>query len=343
MLKQIRELAQDAQLTIAACSSLESLDEVRARYLGRSGSITSLMKLIPSVEDLSERKAIGAEANAVCSEIKLLLSKRIEQFELALLEAKLKADAVDITLPSRRRPYGLLHPITKVMSEMQDILVGLGFVAVHGPDLEDEYHVFDALNTPVQHPARTLNDTFYMKKRLGDKRVVLRTHTSSVQVRTMERCKDFPIKVISCGKVYRNDWDATHSPMFHQVEGLYIDKNVSMGHLKYVINHFLRAYFGPTVETRMRASFFPFTEPSAEVDVKNSDGQWVEVLGCGMVHQKVLQNANVDTSQYRGFAFGMGVERMAMLKYDMPDLRDLYKNKLEWLDHYGFCFTDLVS
>lgn len=342
LLSQIHDLGKEAFASVADCSSREELDEVRVKYLGKSGLLTALLKQISKIEDLEERKKVGSETNVLCSEFKVLLHQREAGFERELLHARLRKDSIDITLPSRPRVYGRLHPVTKVIKDIEDIFIALGFATVRGPDLEDEFHVFDALNTPVHHPAREKNDTFYMARDNQGKRVVLRTHTSSVQIRTMETSSEMPIKIISSGKVYRNDWDATHSPMFHQVEGLYVGSDVTMGHLKYCINHFLEKFFGRKIKMRMRASFFPFTEPSAEIDIRDSRGQWVEVLGCGMVHNRVLENVNIDSSKYSGFAFGMGVERMAMLKYDIGDLRDLYCSRIDWLGHYGFCFTDLV-
>lgn len=341
---RIRSVAAEAQAAVSTCSTAGELEAVRVRFLGKAGELTVLLKQISGVADLEERKAVGVLANSANREIRDAFKSKADAFEQEMVAERLRIEKIDVTLPSRRtRLPGSLHPVTKVVSEMKKILVGMGFVEVEGPDLEDEFHVFDALNTPIHHPARDKNDTFYMAEKLNGKRVVLRTHTSSVQIRTMERSSRFPIKIISSGKVYRNDWDATHSPMFHQVEGLYVGTHVNMGHLKYCINSFLNKFFGSEVTTRMRASFFPFTEPSAEVDIRDSSGNWVEVLGCGMVHYKVLENVNIDPEKYSGFAFGMGVERMTMLKYNIADLRDLYNNRLEWLNHYGFCFTDLVG
>lgn len=343
LLDRINSTATEAQSAINACTTAAELEAVRVRYLGKSGALTVLLKQISAVTDLSERKSVGVVANAVNRDLRAAFQDREAAFQRGMLLLKLQSERIDVTLPARAKHAGVLHPITKVLTEMKRILAGMGFAVVYGPDLEDEFHVFDALNTPLHHPAREKNDTFYLKGKHDGKRVVLRTHTSSVQIRTMEKSSTFPIKIISSGKVYRNDWDATHSPMFHQVEGLYIDKHVHMGHLKYCINRFLKKFFGDDIEMRMRASFFPFTEPSAEVDIKDSSGKWVEVLGCGMVHYKVLENVGIDPEKYSGFAFGMGVERMAILKYNITDLRNLYNNRLEWLAHYGFCFTDLVG
>ena len=340
---KIHSVAEEVGSAIVGCTTLAELESVRVRYLGKSGVLTLLLKQIAGVTDLTERKTIGALANSVNREVRAAFQEKESALEREMLKKRLFEERVDITLPSREKRMGVLHPVTKVLAEMKKILGKMGFTEISGPDLEDEFHVFDALNTPLYHPAREKNDTFYLREKLGEKRVVLRTHTSSVQIRAMESNSTFPIKIISSGKVYRNDWDATHSPMFHQVEGLYIDTHVNMGHLKYCINSFLQKFFDNEVTMRMRASFFPFTEPSAEVDIKDSSGKWVEVLGCGMVHYKVLENVNIDPEKYSGFAFGMGVERMAMLKYNIADLRNLYNNRLEWLEHYGFCFTDLVE
>ncbi|MGN7678275.1 MAG: phenylalanine--tRNA ligase subunit alpha [Anaplasma sp.] len=343
MVNKVRDLAKEAETQIAACGSAEELDHVWSHYFGRSGTLASMLRQIATIQDVEERRAVGSGVNEICTELKRVIQDKKSELMRAQAEMQLSSERIDVTLPERPRIFGKVHPISGVIREIRDILGELGFAAVYGPDLEDEFHVFDALNTPEHHPARTTNDTFYMAKKLEGNRVVLRTHTSAMQIRTMKNNPSFPIKIISPGRVYRNDWDATHSPVFHQVEGLFVDKNVNMGHLKYCINYFLKRFFARKVETRMRASFFPFTEPSAEVDVKSKNQGWMEVLGCGMVHHKVLENVNIDPGEYRGFAFGMGVERMAMLKYGITDLRNFYSNKLEWLDHYGFCFTDMLG
>ncbi|MCU7611771.1 phenylalanine--tRNA ligase subunit alpha [Anaplasma capra] len=343
LISKILSLSEEAGARVADCGSVEELNSIRAHYIGRSGVLTALLRQVSAIQDMDERKAVGSAANAACSELKLVIQNRELQLAREQMNSRLAGERVDVTLPSRPRIYGKMHPISGVIREIRGILSELGFSIVYGPELEDEFHVFDALNTPEHHPARDKNDTFYMAEKLNGNRVVLRTHTSSMQIRAMENNPSLPIKIISPGRVYRNDWDATHSPMFHQVEGLLVGKHVTMGHLKYCINYFLGRFFRRGVETRMRASFFPFTEPSAEVDVKNERGSWVEVLGCGMVHSKVLENVNIDPSEYCGFAFGMGVERMAMLKYGITDLRNFYSNKLEWLNHYGFCFTDILG
>ncbi len=251
-------------------------------------------------------------------------------------------EAIDITLPVRPEKIGKIHPLSKVLNEVKLIFAHMGFKAVDGPDIEDEFHVFDALNTPSHHPAREEQDTFYLKNKINDKRMVLRTHTSSVQIRTMEKTKNFPIKIVAPGRVYRNDFDATHTPMFHQIEGLYGDESVNMGQLKFTIHHFLNKFFGDKgLKIRFRNSFFPFTEPSAEVDISYKGSKWIEVLGCGMVHPNVFQNVGIDHTKYNGFAFGIGIERLAMLKYQISDLRSFYDNKISWLDHYGFHFSSL--
>ena len=344
LLNSIRSLGEEARSSLDTCDSLRKLEELRSRYFGRSGALTILLKQISGLRSIDERKTVGGFANSLCTEIKELIKNKEEIFSRELLERELSKDGIDVTLPSRSRIYGKLHPVSKTLGDIAGILSELGFSVVVGPDLEDEFHVFDALNTPINHPARDKNDTFYLKEKFNSKKVLLRPHTSSVQIRAMQANHDsFPIKIISPGKVYRNDWDSTHSPMFHQVEGLYVDENVNMGHLKYCINYFLRRFFGREMETRLRASFFPFTEPSVEVDVRDKRDRWIEVLGCGIVNPKVLENVGIDTKKYSGFAFGMGVERMAMLKYNITDLRNLYNSKLDWLHHYGFCFTDLVG
>ncbi|MFV9838501.1 MAG: phenylalanine--tRNA ligase subunit alpha [Aaplasma endosymbiont of Hyalomma asiaticum] len=344
MQNSIRKLGEEARSLLSACGSLRELEELRTRYFGKSGALTVLLKKISGLQSISERRAVGSFANSLCAEIKELLKERESAFVKELLEEELRKDGIDVTLPSRCRVYGKLHPVSKTLDDIKVILAKLGFRVVLGPDLEDEFHVFDALNAPAHHPARDKNDTFYMKQELNGCKVLLRPHTSSVQIRTMlKNSGSFPIKIISPGKVYRNDWDSTHSPMFHQVEGLFVDENVNMGHLKYCINHFLEMFFDRKIESRLRASFFPFTEPSVEVDIRDNKNRWIEVLGCGIVHPKVLENVGIDPNKFSGFAFGMGVERMAMLKYDIADLRSLYSSKLDWLHHYGFCFTDLVK
>ena len=263
-----------------------------------------------------------------------LLDAKKEELENAELNAKLETEKVDITLPVRPQPHGRIHPITKVMEEISQILGGLGFKFVDGPNIEDDFHNFTALNIPENHPARQMHDTFYLPPAHDGGLRVLRTHTSPVQIRAMEKGKA-PFRIFSMGRTYRSDSDMTHTPMFHQVEALYIDKNINFGNLKWAVNEFVSQFFGGDFEMQFRPSFFPFTEPSAEVDIKWGD-RWLEIMGCGMVHENVLKNVGVDPNEYSGFAFGAGIERMAMLKYNIPDLRQFFESDLRWLQHYGY-------
>ncbi|AHX04298.1 phenylalanine--tRNA ligase subunit alpha [Ehrlichia japonica] len=340
----IHSLQKEATSRILSSSSLEELESIRLHYFGKSGIITTCLKNIAAISNIEERKSVGSSINAIYAELKSLINSQKEKLHKIQVNTQLIQDTVDISLPIRPKQIAKLHPISKTLHEVRHIFSSLGFKLSDGPELEDEFHVFDALNTHKYHPAREENDTFYLKTLLNQKRVVLRTHTSSVQIRVMESNKgNYPIKIIAHGKVYRNDWDATHSPMFHQIEGLYIDKNVNMGHLKYCIHYFLKKFFGENIQIRFRNSYFPFTEPSAEVDVKCSNRDWIEILGCGMVHRNVLTNVNIDPDQYSGFAFGIGIERITMLKYNISDLRKFYNNKLQWLIHHGFCFSNLIT
>ncbi|MEH0831473.1 phenylalanine--tRNA ligase subunit alpha [Anaplasma bovis] len=344
LLSRIRDLGSEASVSVDSCSSIEELEAVRSKYLGKSGSLVSLLRGLSGIPNVDERKHVGELLNSVCSSLKATINDKRASFSRAAMYERLAKERLDVTLPARMRVRGKMHPISRVIAEIRVILSSLGFSFTDGPDIEDEFHVFDALNTPAHHPARDKNDTFYLAKSLNGKRMLLRTHTSSVQIRVMEGGSlSFPIKIFSVGKVYRNDWDATHSPMFHQAEGLFVDEGVNMGHLKYSIDCIVRRLFGNAVEYRTRASFFPFTEPSLEIDIKNEHGKWVEILGCGMVHHRVLENVNIDYERYSGFAFGIGIERVAMLKYGISDLRSLYGNQPAWLEHYGFCFTDIID
>ncbi|CEI84852.1 Phenylalanine--tRNA ligase alpha subunit (EC 6.1. 1.20) (Phenylalanyl-tRNA synthetase alpha subunit) [Ehrlichia minasensis] len=344
MHSNIYSLQTEATNKILSTSSLEELERVRLHYFGKSGVITACLKSISAINNIEERKSIGSAVNSICAELRSLMNSQKEKLHKIQIDAQLMEDKIDISVPVRPKQIAKLHPISKALHEVKHIFASLGFKLSDGPELEDEFHVFDALNTHKHHPAREENDTFYLKTLVNKKRVVLRTHTSSVQIRTMESNNgNYPIKIIAPGKVYRNDWDATHSPMFHQIEGLYIDKNINMGHLKYCINYFLKKFFGENIQIRFRNSYFPFTEPSAEVDIQCDQKKWIEILGCGMVHRNVLTNVNIDPDQYSGFAFGIGIERIAMLKYNISDLRKFYSNKLQWLSHYGFCFTNLIT
>jgi phenylalanyl-tRNA synthetase alpha chain len=296
--------------------------------------------------DPEERKTAGPALNALKNRLNDAIDARKQTLEDAELDARLESEKADLTLPPRVSRTGALHPVMQVFEEIEAIFGDMGFSVAEGPEIEDDWHNFTALNFPVGHPAREEHDTFFMTPDANGERKVLRTHTSPVQIRTMMSEKP-PIRVIIPGRVYRNDWDATHTPMFHQVEGLVIDKTTHMGHLKGCLVDFVRAFFEvDSVVSRFRPHFFPFTEPSAEMDVKcdRSGGtvkvgqgeDWLEVLGCGMVHPNVLRNCGLDPDEYQGFAFGMGVDRLAMLKYGMPDLRPYFESDVRWLSHYGF-------
>ena len=312
---------------------------MRVEWLGKKGRVTDLLKSLGQL-DADERPKVGAEINALKQLLNKQISERKETLQQAAIAAQLAAEALDVTLPGRREDLGALHPITRTIDRMAAYFGALGFEVVEGPEIEDDYHNFEALNIPAHHPARAMHDTFYI-----DDTHVLRTHTSGVQVRTMET-REPPLWVICPGRVYRCDSDLTHSPMFHQVEGLLIDENVSFGQLKGIIQDFLHAFFEQDgLAVRFRPSYFPFTEPSAEVDIQCvkcagegcricSGTGWLEIMGCGMVHPRVLEMSGVDTERYQGFAFGMGVERLAMLRYGIGDLRLNFENDLRFLAQF---------
>ncbi len=331
---------------IANAADEAALEDVRIAALGKKGEISLKMRELGKMSP-EERQTAGPALNALKDEINSALAARKMGLADAALDERLKSEWMDVTLPGRARPAGTIHPISQVTEEVTAIFADMGFAVAEGPQIESDWYNFDALNIPGHHPARAEMDTFYTHRAPGDNRPphVLRTHTSPVQIRSME-AQGAPIRIICPGRVYRADYDQTHTPMFNQIEGLAIDKDISMANLKWVLEEFFTAFFGTTVKTRFRASHFPFTEPSAEVDVQCSwvDGQvrvgegdgWLEVLGSGMVHPKVLSAAGVDPDQWQGFAFGMGIDRMAMLKYGIPDLRAFFDSDLRWLRHYGF-------
>ena len=339
---EILELEGKAVSEIENASSLQDLEKVRLEYLGKKGVIRFYFDGLKEIQDIEKKRRSGEVINALRDKLNYLIMYRENILKTEEINFKLQNETVDITLPIRPERVGKIHPLSKVISEVKFIFAHMGFKAVDGPDIEDEFHVFDALNTPSHHPAREEQDTFYLKNKVNGKRMVLRTHTSSVQIRIMEKAETFPIKIVAPGRVYRNDFDATHTPMFHQIEGLYVDENVNMGQLKFTIHNFLYKFFGrEELKIRFRNSFFPFTEPSAEVDISYKGSKWIEVLGCGMVHSNVFKNVGIDHTKYGGFAFGIGIERLAMLKYQIEDLRSFYDNKINWLDHYGFNFSFL--
>ena len=308
--------------------TLANLDDVRVNYLGKKGKITAQLKLL-RLMDPEKKPIIGQEINDAKKRIENELQlKKIELKELSISK-NIQTSSIDVTLPGRTYLSGSIHPITVTLMEIENIFLSAGFVIRDGPEIENEYYNFSALNIPENHPARAMHDTFYLGPDL-----LLRTHTSPIQIRSMEK-EGVPIKVIAPGKVYRRDSDLTHIPMFHQVEGLVIDKNINFAHLKGILREFINCFFNKELELRFRPSYFPFTEPSAEVDILSEDGKWLEILGCGMVHPKVLENLDLDSETYTGYAFGMGVERLAMLKYDIKDIRLFYENDLNFLSQFN--------
>ena len=339
-------LRSDALAACAAADSLDALEAVRVGQLGRKGAISVAMKGLGQMAP-EERRAAGQALNALKDEVAAALEARREALEEAALAASLESDRLDLTLPVRHEAQGAIHPISQTIDEIVEIFGAMGFVVAEGPDIEDDFHNFTALNIPPEHPARQMHDTFYLEhKDASGAPLVLRTHTSPVQIRALTT-QGSPIRVIAPGRTYRCDSDMTHTPMFHQVEGLVVDKTTHMGHLKGCLIDFVRTYFDvDDLPVRFRPSFFPFTEPSAEMDIGcdrsggelriGAYGDWLEILGCGMVHPRVLQYCGVDPNEYQGFAFGMGIERIAMLKYGIPDLRTFFDADLRWLRHYGF-------
>jgi phenylalanyl-tRNA synthetase alpha chain len=337
---------------IAAATSPEALEELRVRVLGRRGSLTLAMRELGALEP-DERRRVGAALNAAKDRITAALGEAASHLGRAALEQRLAAERADVTLPVPFASAGRVHPISQTIDEIVAIFGEMGFAVAEGPHIEEDFYNFTALNIPPEHPARQEHDTFYLPERPDGSRLVLRTHTSPVQIRTM-LAQQPPIRIIVPGRTFRCDHDATHSPMFHQVEGLVIDRTTHMGHLKGCLIEFCRAYFGvDDLPVRFRPSYFPFTEPSAEVDIGCSrsagelkigaGGDWLEILGSGMVHPQVLKNCDIDPAEYQGFAFGMGIERIAMLKYGIPDLRTFYDSDLRWLRHYGFLALDIPS
>jgi phenylalanyl-tRNA synthetase alpha chain len=346
----LTSLEADVLAQVAAASDLAALDAVRVSALGKTGSISGLLKTLGAMSP-DERKERGAAINILRDRVQTALNDKKAALETAALDARLASETLDLTLPAPRRRRGGVHPTMQTMDEMVAIFAEMGFAVAEGPDIEDDFHNFTALNFPEKHPAREMHDTFFFKPKVspdgsGGERMLLRTHTSPVQVRTM-LSQTPPIRIIAPGRTYRVDNDATHTPVFHQVEGLVIDKGIHMGHLKWTLETFLARFFETdAVTTQFRPHHFPFTEPSAEMDVQcdRTGGEikigqgtsWLEILGCGMVHPNVLRACGIDPDEYQGFAFGMGVDRLGMLKYGMPDLRDMWASDVRWLEHYGF-------
>ena len=348
----IAELEGDLTRAIAGAADERALDELRVAALGKKGSIAELLKTLGSMNP-DERKINGPLFNGLRDSIARAIAARKKQLEDAALDVRLQSERVDVTLPAPEIPRGTIHPVSHVRDEIIAILADLDFKVAEGPDVETDDYNFTRLNIPPEHPARQMHDTFYMKPQADGSRTLLRTHTSPVQVRTMLAQKP-PIRVIAPGRTYRRDSDATHSPMFHQVEGLVIDEETHLGHLKWVLEEFCKAFFEvPQLKMRLRPSYFPFTEPSVEVDIQcdRSGGQirfgegkdWMEIAGSGMVHPRVLELCGIDPKRYQGYAFGFGIDRLAMLKYGIPDLRPFFESDLRWLKHYGFAALDIPT
>jgi phenylalanyl-tRNA synthetase alpha chain len=338
---------------IRSAADLGALDQLRVSVLGKSGSITQRLKSLGGM-DPDTRAAEAPKIHALREQVTSAIADRKSALEAAELDRKLATETIDLSLPAHETPRGTVHPVSQVMDELAEIFADLGFAVAEGPEIEDQWHNFTALNMPEFHPARAMQDTFYLERHEGETEAkVLRTHTSPVQIRAMQ-AKGAPLYVIAPGRVYRSDSDATHTPMFHQVEGLVIDRAIHMGHLKWTLETFLKAFFErDDVVLRMRPSYFPFTEPSAEVDVGytlvngkrtigGSEG-FMEVLGSGMVHPKVIANCGLDPDEWQGFAFGCGIDRLAMLKYGMDDLRAFFDGDIRWLKHYGFRALDVPT
>ncbi|MEQ9465456.1 MAG: phenylalanine--tRNA ligase subunit alpha [Haliea sp.] len=337
-MENLKPLTEEARAAIAAATDSAALEQLRVDFLGKKGRVTELLKGLGKLS-AEERPAAGALINVAKQELQDLIAERKAVLEASAVAEKLARETLDVTLPGRGQSTGGIHPVTRTIERMEDFFGAVGFEVVEGPEIEDDYHNFEALNIPAHHPARAMHDTFYV-----DPTTVLRTHTSPVQVRVMENNKP-PLRVICPGRVYRCDSDLTHTPMFHQVEGLLVDERSSFADLKGLIEDFLRVFFEKDLAVRFRPSYFPFTEPSAEVDIQcvNCGGAgcrvcsqtgWLEVMGCGMVHPRVLETSGIDAERYTGFAFGMGVERLAMLRYGVNDLRLFFENDLRFLEQF---------
>ena len=329
--------------------NLTELNKIKSDLFGKNGLISSQFKKIGSIAE-NERKKFASDLNNIKDELQDLIDNKINEIQNAEINEKLEKEKIDVTLPGRTFVRGKIHPVSQTIDEISSIFSEIGFSVEEGPDIENEYNNFTALNTPKNHPARDMHDTFYLDEK---KEKLLRTHTSPVQIRTMLKDKP-PFKIIAPGRTYRSDSDQTHAPMFHQVEGLHVDKEINMGHLKGCLNYFIKEFFEvEKIKMRFRPSHFPFTEPSAEVDIgyEIKDGkivigegdQWLEILGCGMVHPNVLKNVKVDPSKYQGYAFGIGIDRLAMLKYGINDLRAFFDCDYRWLNHFGFDPLDVPS
>ena len=354
-MEDLKELEANVLQSVNNAADLRALDEVRVSVLGKKGSLTEKMKSLGTLPQ-EEKIAAGKALNILKNTIEASIDNKRHELETAELNKKLAGERIDVTLPIRPETQGRIHPVSKIYEEVVAIFGQMGFEVAEGPDVEDQFHNFNALNMPANHPARQMQDTFYIANPDSadfDDSFVVRTHTSGIQIRTMEAKKP-PIRIIAPGRTYRSDFDATHTPMFHQVEGLVIDKTTTMAHLKGCLYDFVKAFFEiDDIKVRYRPSYFPFTEPSAEMDIGCRKGKeelkigegddWLEILGCGMVHPNVLRAGGIDPDEYQGFAFGMGIDRLAMLKYGIPDLRTFFESDLRWLKHYGFVPLDTSS
>ena len=348
-MSDLKKIKDDFLLKLEKKLSLSEINEIKTNLFGKNGLVSSQFKKIGTIAE-TERKKFASELNVIKDELQDLINLKIKEIENEEIREKLQKEKIDITLPERPFVRGKIHPVAQTIDEISSIFSEIGFSVEEGPDVESEYNNFTALNTPENHPARDMHDTFYLDEK---KERLLRTHTSPVQIRTMLKDKP-PFKIIAPGRTYRSDSDQTHAPMFHQVEGLHIDKDINMGHLKGCLNYFIKEFFElDKIKMRFRPSHFPFTEPSAEVDIgyEMKDGkivigegdQWLEILGCGMVHPNVLRNVKVDPIKFQGYAFGMGIDRLAMLKYGINDLRAFFDCDYRWLNHFGFDPLDVPT
>ncbi|MCF7521576.1 phenylalanine--tRNA ligase subunit alpha [Neisseria sp. ZJ106] len=328
-MENVNRIVAEGITAVESAADFNALEQVKAQYLGKTGQLTGLLKTLGQMSP-EERKTIGAHINECKNQFQTAYNAKRDALNEAKLQAQLAAEALDVTLPGRGQAAGGLHPVTLTLQRVVELFHGMGFEVADGPEIEDDFHNFQALNIPANHPARAMQDTFYVEN--GD---VLRTHTSPIQIRYMLDKKNPPIRIIAPGRVYRVDSDATHSPMFHQAEGLWVEEGVTFADLKAVFTDFIRRFFErDDLQVRFRPSFFPFTEPSAEIDIMGENGKWLEVGGCGMVHPNVLKNVNIDPEKYTGFAFGIGLDRFAMLRYNVNDLRLFFDNDLNFLKQF---------
>ncbi|MFI3256070.1 MAG: phenylalanine--tRNA ligase subunit alpha [Psittacicella sp.] len=327
MLNDLNRIIEQALINIEEVSTLKDIDNLKVELLGKKGSITAFAQNLRNLPN-EEKRTMGQVINTEKTKVIISLNKKREALELKEINESLLKDSVDVSLEALSSDFGASHPVNKIIDRISNYFENFGFSKVDGPEIENEYYNFDALNIAKNHPARAEQDTFWLNDNL-----LLRTQTSGMQIRSMEKLTP-PVRIIAPGRVYRNDYDQTHVPMFHQIEILCVDKDITFANLKYILEEFLSYFFDRKVETRFRPSFFPFTEPSAEVDIKDEDGNWLEVLGCGMVHPKVLSNVNIDSNIYSGFAIGMGIERLAMLYYKIKDLRIFFENDMRFLEQF---------